>query len=128
MDGDQARVLLGVPAAASAAEIKTAFRNEARRAHPDGGGCETAFRLLVTARDVALGEVSCRSTDPKTDPQPFSPTCSGDLGRRFRDRACAPPRPLLDLRDSPSRVPVATEREAPPSFEEILSSVRSDLY
>jgi curved DNA-binding protein len=44
-----AREVLGVSAAATPAEIRRAFRAAAKRAHPDAGGDEGAFRQVVEA-------------------------------------------------------------------------------
>ncbi|MFZ5718959.1 MAG: DnaJ domain-containing protein [Pseudomonadota bacterium] len=44
-----AREVLGVSAAATPAEIRRAFRVAAKRAHPDAGGDEGAFRQIVEA-------------------------------------------------------------------------------
>lgn len=44
-----AREVLGVSAAATPAEIRRAFREAAKRAHPDAGGDEGAFRQVVEA-------------------------------------------------------------------------------
>ncbi len=47
--------VLGVPPTASHAEIVTAYRQAARRTHPDTGGSESAFRLVSMAYEV-LGD------------------------------------------------------------------------
>lgn len=44
-----AREVLGVTAAATPAEVRQAFRDAAKRAHPDTGGDEGAFRQVVEA-------------------------------------------------------------------------------
>ena len=54
MDGNHARVLLGVPPHATHDQIRRAFRAAAFVAHPDRGGSASAFRQLVGARDVLL--------------------------------------------------------------------------
>ena len=46
----EARALLGVRAAATAAEIRSAFRAKAKAAHPDASGGEAEdFRRIVAA-------------------------------------------------------------------------------
>jgi curved DNA-binding protein len=44
-----AREVLGVDAAATPAEVRQAFREAAKRAHPDAGGDDGAFRQVVEA-------------------------------------------------------------------------------
>lgn len=46
--------LLGIEAAASRAQVITAFREKVKTAHPDVGGDPAAFRLLIEARDAML--------------------------------------------------------------------------
>lgn len=48
----EARHVLGVSAAASAADIDRAFRRRAQQLHPDHGGDIDQFRRLVAARDI----------------------------------------------------------------------------
>ena len=43
---------LGVPRDANEATIRRAFRKQARRAHPDGGGSDDAFNQLKNAYDI----------------------------------------------------------------------------
>lgn len=43
---------LGVPRDASTADVRNAYRAQAKRAHPDGGGTPERFAQLVLARDV----------------------------------------------------------------------------
>jgi hypothetical protein len=49
MDGRHARAVLGVPAHATAQDIRSAFRRRALATHPDHGGDRTAFELVVLA-------------------------------------------------------------------------------
>lgn len=46
--------LLGVRKNANAATIKSAYRNKAKRVHPDAGGSEASFEELKLARDVLV--------------------------------------------------------------------------
>jgi curved DNA-binding protein CbpA len=43
--------VLGVRSGASRAEIEAAYREKAKRAHPDAGGSEAAMAELNSARD-----------------------------------------------------------------------------
>ena len=49
MDGRHARAVLGVPAHATADDIRRAFRQRALATHPDRGGDRTTFELVVLA-------------------------------------------------------------------------------
>lgn len=48
--------VLGVPRVATPEQITDAYRDRARRAHPDAGGSTAAMSELNTARDTALKE------------------------------------------------------------------------
>ncbi len=50
--------VLGVGRTASRDDIERAFRERARKAHPDAGGTHEAMTALTRARDVALAERS----------------------------------------------------------------------
>lgn len=52
--------VLGVPRAASAADVKRAYRRKARTSHPDYGGTPDAFREVQTAYDI-LGDLAKRA-------------------------------------------------------------------
>ncbi|MCP4084961.1 MAG: J domain-containing protein [Actinomycetia bacterium] len=54
MDGTTALVELGLAPSATASQISRAFRELAKRTHPDLRGSGAAFRRLREARDVAL--------------------------------------------------------------------------
>lgn len=45
-------VVLGVPAGATLQEIRDAYRQQAKKLHPDTGGAEWAFRVLVQSYEV----------------------------------------------------------------------------
>ncbi len=64
MDGCSARTTLGVSPDASLAEIKTAYRTLAKRAHPDRGGDAAAFDRITQAYELLLSQAS--------QPQPMS--------------------------------------------------------
>ena len=66
---------LGVPRNANEATIRRAFRKQARRAHPDGGGSDDAFNQLKNAYDILSDpERRCRydqtgrTEEPPPDP------------------------------------------------------------
>ena len=46
--------VLGVSAGYTEADVHSAFRRAAKRAHPDAGGTNEMFRLLIEARDRLL--------------------------------------------------------------------------
>lgn len=48
--------ILGVPNDADAEAIKRAYRNEARKHHPDHGGDRKRFDLVIWARDLLMDE------------------------------------------------------------------------
>lgn len=50
--------LLDVQPGATAAEVQSAYRRLARKAHPDGGGSDALMAELNAARDAALKETS----------------------------------------------------------------------
>ncbi len=58
--------LLGLPPRSTEDEIQRAWREKAKRAHPDQGGSTAAMAELNAARDAALEEVC---GDPRTSPQ-----------------------------------------------------------
>ena len=49
--------VLGLPAAATAADIRSAFTERAKAAHPDKGGSQEAMARLTDARDRALKQI-----------------------------------------------------------------------
>ena len=49
-------IVLGIDREATAAQIEDAFREKARKAHPDVGGSHVEMSRLNSARDVALEE------------------------------------------------------------------------
>jgi hypothetical protein len=57
--------LLGVPADYIEEDVKTAFRREVKRAHPDHGGTAEDFRRLVEARDRLLAALGTSAPAPK---------------------------------------------------------------
>lgn len=51
---------LGLRVGASEADVRRAFRQRARAAHPDGGGTAQTFQTLVALRDAAMTAVRSR--------------------------------------------------------------------
>ena len=48
---------LGIEKGADRAAIRRAYRNQAKKAHPDGGGSPTQFALVKTAHDVLTDDL-----------------------------------------------------------------------
>ncbi len=78
----KARELLGVAAAASPGELRRAFRNQAKRVHPDrAGGDAEAFRQTVLAYDILRGRSpgDRRLQAPPSVPARPAPSQTGTL-------------------------------------------------
>ena len=72
--------VLGLAPGASAAEVREAFRTKARKHHPDRGGDDWAFRIVVQAYEVlmaSLGEVE----------EPSRPASASEFGEGGQIRA-----------------------------------------
>ncbi len=50
--------MIGVEEGAPRVDIERAFRNHAKKVHPDGGGNDHAMAELNAARDQALKEIA----------------------------------------------------------------------
>jgi curved DNA-binding protein CbpA len=61
--------VLGVRPEATKQEIERAYRNEARRRHPDGGGSEEEMKSLNEARDVLADAESRQAYDAGRAPK-----------------------------------------------------------
>jgi len=100
-----AREVLGVTSEATPAEVRCAFRDAAKRAHPDAGGDEQAFRQVVEAYrrlqdpcDERSAQPSFRSRTPAEPDLEISPRIAlegGDVDHLLPDgrmiRITAPP-------------------------------------
>lgn len=72
-----AREVLGVSSLSTPAEVRAAFREAAKRAHPDAGGSDGAFRQVVDAYrrlrnpviDDGLAPPPARRAEPTADPR-----------------------------------------------------------
>ena len=53
--------ILGVTRSASAEEIRAAYRRAAKKAHPDQGGSDEAFRRIQAAAEILLADAEKRS-------------------------------------------------------------------
>ena len=61
-------VILGVGEGASKEEVDRAFRNEARKRHPDGGGSEEAMKSLNEAHDILSDPDTRKAYDAERKP------------------------------------------------------------
>lgn len=107
--------VLGVPREASAEAIREAFRRKSLKHHPDRGGDEWAFRIVVRAYQTLTEPGTSSGSRPS--PRPPSRSSRGasgerpdDLGRGDPARMSAPP----GSRWSPVR-PGVTDRGVDPS-------------
>jgi curved DNA-binding protein len=90
-----AREVLGVSSESTPAEVRSAFREAAKRAHPDAGGDEQAFQQVVEAYRRLQDPLDDRSAHPSfrprtsADPDLEIPPCvaleGGDVDHLFPD-------------------------------------------
>jgi hypothetical protein len=69
---DEARRQLGLPLNYTRADVITAFRRNAKKAHPDRGGTAEMFQKLLEARDRLLAALGTSAPAPK--PPRFAPS------------------------------------------------------
>src|ERR1044071_4265246 len=79
--------ILGVSEDASKEEIDRAFRNEARKRHPDGGGSEEAMKSLNEAHDILSDPETRRAYDAERKPKRVVPTASPGFDPEAASRA-----------------------------------------
>jgi curved DNA-binding protein len=92
-----AREVLGVSSASTPAEVRQAFREAAKRAHPDAGGDDGAFHQIVDAYRRLQDPLSDSFVQPPVRPRPtpdpdleISPRLAlegGDVDHRLPDGA-----------------------------------------
>ncbi len=99
--------VLGVERAASTAEIKSAYRSRARRAHPDAGGSAEEFQLLRQAYET-LSDPALRAAYDRRGRRPSLALAAERRAtrraapRRFgEDPNFVPSAPTIDVRDLP---------------------------
>ena len=90
-----AREVLGVSSASTPAEVRQAFREAAKRAHPDAGGDERAFRQVVDAYQRLQDPLDERFVQPPVRPRatpdpdleisPLLALQGGDVDHRMPD-------------------------------------------
>ena len=73
MTREQAALLLGVDADASAEQVHHAWRVWAKLAHPDAGGDREHFEALVRARSILLTHPARPAEQPAPQPRPRAP-------------------------------------------------------
>lgn len=78
-----AREVLGVSSDSTPAEIRQAFREAAKRAHPDAGGDEGAFRQVVDAFHRLQDPLDEKFTAPPKRPQRPTPDPEMEISPRL---------------------------------------------
>jgi hypothetical protein len=81
-------VVLGIAPGASAREVRDAFLAKSKKHHPDRGGDEWAFRIVVKAYELLGGGAA----EPATGPARANPGASEQIRPGVRDRLGDPSR------------------------------------
>lgn len=91
--------VLGVPRGASAEAIREAYRQKSKKYHPDAGGDEWAFKIVVRAYEILIGSAgpSAVTTDLGARSAPASPQApdNGRIRAGIVDKGIDPMRLVL---------------------------------
>lgn len=88
---------LGLSQAASKEEIDRAFRSQARKRHPDGGGSEEEMKSLNEARDMLSDPETRKAYDAERNPQPIAYGASAAFDPEAAFRAGTLKIPVKDI-------------------------------
>jgi molecular chaperone DnaJ len=122
-------VILGIDPDATQEEIRSAYRREAKRCHPDvsGQGCEP-FLLIKEAYDVLGDEARRRAYDAElARERKWGARTAREVGPEPLQRRRYPVEPLVPARRSGSYRDAFFERSFFSPFEEMLGRPWSDL-
>jgi curved DNA-binding protein CbpA len=89
--------VMGLSEDASKEEVDRAFRNEARKRHPDGGGSEEAMKSLNEARDVLSDPDTRKAYDAERKPPRIAYGSSAAFDPEAASRAGTMGIPVKDI-------------------------------
>lgn len=89
--------ILGVSRQATLEEIHAAYREKARKHHPDAGGDAWAFKQVVAAHERLVALRTGHTAEPPAAPRPDPPPAPPPVPARAR-RVERPPPPARDAR------------------------------